>query len=706
MYYADPHHHCHKELRVRFSLQDVRKSVQRRGGEYAVSLHFLRPGELHAEIERLIAYHEKCLGQSQAHFSLDDARACVGEYRLAHCLIATLSHWYTWQTPEWTDVVLAMDDVDHAALLSSSPTQLRLELYSYVNTHHRGFLAATQRTEALQSFAARYSLQVAQLEYLLTLDSENEAVLVRTSTQAPAPQEIATLYNQWAFEAALFNASHVSFVIDCNAFARTIPDLIERNKQQTPSNIERPQIYTPMGVGAVIKRLTYMARQLGVYYDLEYVTPQGQKDSSSLLTLSLYGPQEVTGAPQQYGLRLARLCRMLLAYGVSKDKSGSERSKKKVTLSGAVVEAEARVHFLQRAYRFAMDAQLLQLLPPATSEQNIGRNQGSNDAALLFDSSIEQLFAEAFIASAQSQGVDGWQLEREPEPLLTAQGIFIPDFALTRDQRRVYVEILGFWTPAYRERKIQKLQLLRSRADLLLIIPVEAKEAFASIANDFPLVFYEKQIAITDVLQTLRSQYDDFSQRLEQLNLHAICQKIHEAGLVMEQDCYPLLHCHRRAEIQHVADRIASLDRDIAFVPGLGLYDTLWLSHVYTTCQQWLAQLQEGQTATLDDIIQQLKHTWPSLLACEDSTIEILLRLWPEIIIKRDSIFTATVELAQTKINQPTIAPIVETGEEISLAAPAKATKKVVREKRAATTAPKKRSIPEPETVQGNLWES
>ena len=78
---------------MRFSLQDVKKSVQRRDGELFVSLHFLRPGELQAEIARLIAYHEGLLGQPRRNFSLDDACSYIGDYRLAHCLIAALSHW-------------------------------------------------------------------------------------------------------------------------------------------------------------------------------------------------------------------------------------------------------------------------------------------------------------------------------------------------------------------------------------------------------------------------------------------------------------------------------------------------------------------------------------------------------------------------------------------------------------------------------------
>src|SRR5213079_1294408 len=122
-------------------------------------------------------------------------------------------------------------------------------------------------------------------------------------------------------------------------------------------------------------------------------------------------------------------------------------------------------------------------------------------------------------ALAESKGVDGWQMEREPEPLLVESGILIPDFAFTRGSRRIYVEILGFWTPSYRERKIQKLQQLRGRDDLLLAIPVEAKDAFASIASDFPIVWYDGQLSASELLHVLRTRYDDFAERLALIDI-------------------------------------------------------------------------------------------------------------------------------------------------------------------------------------------
>ncbi|HAE84293.1 MAG TPA: hypothetical protein DCK85_12955, partial [Ktedonobacter sp.] len=142
---------------MRFGLQDIKKQVHRRGGELYVGLHFLRPGELQPEIERLIAYHERLMGQPRRQFSIDDARACIGDYRLAHCLINTLSAWYRWQQPSWSDVLQSIGGNTQELLAEAgitSPVYLRLALYNYVNDHHHGFLNTQARNEALQSFAA------------------------------------------------------------------------------------------------------------------------------------------------------------------------------------------------------------------------------------------------------------------------------------------------------------------------------------------------------------------------------------------------------------------------------------------------------------------------------------------------------------------------------------------------------------------------
>jgi len=683
---------------VRFSLQDVRKSIRRRGGELAVSLSFLHPGELHNEIARFVSYYEQLLGQPQRQFAYDEAQAYIGEYRLAHCLIATLSNWYIWQPRSWSEVVQEMNG--SAELLAfSSPVQLRLALYSYVNARYQGFLGVEDRQEALQRFAELYQLKVSDLEYLLALDSESEALLTREASQSPDPQAVATLYNQWVFEAALGSASSANFVIDCAAFART-----------RASDMQTGATDVNSGVGAVIKRLCYLARVLGVYYDLAYEPasslPAGHPANGNnglLLSLTLYGPQEVTGAPQQYGMRLARLCRALLGYSLPKSaKTESGRTKKKSALPDAIVSAEATVHFLQRTYHFAMGPELLQLLPSIV-ETDQSNSSAQADPSQLFDSSIEQSFSEAFGALAAGLGVDGWRLEREPEPLLLHHGIFIPDFAFTRDQQRIYVEILGFWTPSYRERKVQKLEQLRGRNDLLLAIPIEAKASFAEIANDFPIVFYDGQLSVTDVLQLLRGRYNDFAERLASIDLAAVRVRVEQESFLPELACYELLHCYRRSEIQQAAEWVCRETGEhpaIAFVPGLGLYHHRWMQELRQSFREWMNTV---QSAPLSDVLCEIKRQQAILQDCADATIETLLGLWPEVRIQRESIFDAVVELvdrevatASDEVGETVVAP------EESVFVAAKPARKQVREKRTST---KKRPAGETEAVQGSLWE-
>src|SRR5258706_8771358 len=290
------------------------------------------------------------------------------------------------------------------------------------------------------------------------------------------------------------------------------------------------------------------------------------------------------------------------------------RSARSSTLpSSAIIKAEATVYFLQRSYRFVIDTNVLGLLPTPSSptpetrtststtlvtQSSTTQSPPSKTASSIFDSSIEQSFAEAFHALANSDGADGWQLEREPEPLLlnpvvgettsstTLQGIFIPDFALTRGNRRIYVEILGFWTTSYRERKIAKLQHLMERGDLVLAIPVQAREGFTSLGANFPIVEYNGQLSATELLKVLRSRYDDLAERLARIDVDSVRERIENAGLLSERACYELLHCYRRSELLRAAERVAG--ESIAFTPGIGLYHVDWLEHLRVSFVKWL----------------------------------------------------------------------------------------------------------------------
>jgi predicted nuclease of restriction endonuclease-like RecB superfamily len=71
-----------------------------------------------------------------------------------------------------------------------------------------------------------------------------------------------------------------------------------------------------------------------------------------------------------------------------------------------------------------------------------------------FDSGVEA----DMMAKWQASPIDGWDLQREAEPLVHHQKIFLPDFLLVHSSgKKIHLEIVGYWTPEYIEAKLKTL---------------------------------------------------------------------------------------------------------------------------------------------------------------------------------------------------------------------------------------------------------
>ncbi|MCK4660858.1 MAG: DUF790 family protein [Phycisphaerae bacterium] len=115
-----------------------------------------------------------------------------------------------------------------------------------------------------------------------------------------------------------------------------------------------------------------------------------------------------------------------------------------------------------------------------------------------FDSEVERIFAERFGPER-----DGWCLQREGGFLARGQKVFVPDFVFRHtDGTVVYLEIVGFWTPEYLERKAQTLALFK---DTPIIVAVAG-----SVADKLPLlptevITYKTRLKIKPVLERLEA---------------------------------------------------------------------------------------------------------------------------------------------------------------------------------------------------------
>lgn len=128
---------------------------------------------------------------------------------------------------------------------------------------------------------------------------------------------------------------------------------------------------------------------------------------------------------------------------------------------------------------------------------------------------------------------DGFAVDRLPPPLAMGGGLEYPDLALSRDGTTVYVESVGYWSPAWVERKLERTE--RAPGPYVVVAP--------------------KGLAVAAVIQHARLRIV----KSKGLNLGELRPFLPEAGAVEElprRDLAP--------ELLVVPDRAALVVRDVA----------------------------------------------------------------------------------------------------------------------------------------------
>ncbi|RRJ31153.1 DUF790 family protein [Halocatena pleomorpha] len=210
------------------------------------------------------------------------------------------------------------------------------------------------------------------------------------------------------------------------------------------------------------KTLVSAVKRLGLLYEIR-ATPAGR-------TVEITGPDALFRRSRRYGTRFARLLRTVARTAkwhleATIDDDGTERTLALTHEDIAVPGTE-----------------------PVTE--------------MTFDSGVEADFATRF------HGVElDWTLVREPEPLAAGEHVVIPDFAFdwhpNSVDRRVFFEIMGFWTPEYVEKKLSRLAALE---DVELLVAVDESlgvgEQIESL--DHRVITYTGSVRVKDVRDALR----------------------------------------------------------------------------------------------------------------------------------------------------------------------------------------------------------
>jgi len=216
-------------------------------------------------------------------------------------------------------------------------------------------------------------------------------------------------------------------------------------------------------------------KRQGLIYSVE---TQGQ---GSDYRVSVDGPLSLFKFTERYGTSVAKLLPRITA---------SERWSVK-----AEILARSKGG---RVYTFETNSQEVEGLI-ATEEE--GRADAGGRPTAAFDSTVEERFAKSFLAS---YGSLGWTLKREPEPLVAGTHVLIPDFSFEKLGVKVYLEVVGFWTSEYLERKIGKLS---SIAGVDMIVAADESLACSRLErlrSKAQVVYYKKDVPLKPIVEHLR----------------------------------------------------------------------------------------------------------------------------------------------------------------------------------------------------------
>ena len=114
------------------------------------------------------------------------------------------------------------------------------------------------------------------------------------------------------------------------------------------------------------------------------------------------------------------------------------------------------------------------------------------------DSKVESWFERDLARKAPD-----WSVVREPAPLKAGDRLVFPDFELRApDGHRHLVEIVGFWTPAYLERKLRALRQIEGQR-LVLCVDEELACEDAELPADWPVVRFKRRVDVEAVIEAV-----------------------------------------------------------------------------------------------------------------------------------------------------------------------------------------------------------
>ena len=380
--------------------------------------------------------------------------------------------------------------------LQVNPVSIRQELF--IESSARGLaLSDSQRQEIIQLVAEKNSLSAKDVNIIMWADKEENLLLEKFDSISP--KNLLLWYNLSLVQTLLFRCTTMEFFVEGGIYWK-----------QVLRNVKR----------------------YGLMYNLEQ--QQSHQENPDSIKCVLEGPLSLFKMTERYGTSMAKLLPWII-------KAPTWR------ISGSIIRKNdegSKIYQFEMSNKNKIDddgANFNGILQPVSeflfsnddNSSNTNNHQGNNKTTnddYTFDSLLEKKFEKLFLQYFNKK--DDWKISREPNPLIADGKAMIPDFLFERFGKKVYFEIVGFWTKEYLERKAAKLKAIfdknqQKEPDIDLIVGVNSDLACSqieSISSDRVFTF-KKEVSIKPILKHLK--------RIDQLIIE---EKTKTAKIQLDED--------------------------------------------------------------------------------------------------------------------------------------------------------------------------
>ncbi|QMU54734.1 MAG: DUF790 family protein [Nitrosopumilus sp.] len=288
--------------------------------------------------------------------------------------------------------------------------------------------------------------------------------------------------------------------------------------------------------GLYWKQVLRDVKRYGLMYNLEYCSEDDSGDDSIKCTLE--GPLSLFKMTDRYGTSMAKLLPSIVGTPTWK-------------ISGSIAKNTDNG---KKIYSFELSNKSTEGFIRSRIESTSNNGGDVLDDVYVYDSTIEAAFAKKFYQHFDPADEFGWKMSREPDPLIADGKAMIPDFLFERFGRKVYFEIVGFWTKEYLERKAAKLKVLfdghdkgenDKSVDLLVAVNSElACSQIETISKD-KIFTFKKEVSIKPILQHLRKIDDDITD-----------EKVADTQIVLDENNLDLISIKQIAQKHAVPEDV------------------------------------------------------------------------------------------------------------------------------------------------------